>query len=54
MINLNVIVSSDWLFFEKGQGLFEIGCPRSMGWKNFGHKWTRGGGWGQWGVLKIG
>ena len=24
------------------RGLFEIGRPRSRGWKNFGRKWTRG------------
>ena len=40
----------DWLpFRDGGEGRFKIGPPRSTGWKNFGHRWTRG-----WGVLKIG
>ena len=31
------------------EGSFEIGRPRSAGWKNFGRRMIRG-----WGVLKIG
>ena len=33
----------DWLSFREG-GSFEIGRPRSRGWKSFGRRWTRG--WG--------
>ena len=29
---------------ERGEGSFEIGRPRSTGWKNFGRRWTRGVG----------
>ena len=32
-----------------GGGSFEIGRPRSRGWKSFEPKWTK-----RWGVLKIG
>ena len=35
----------DWLSFEEKAGCFEIGRPRSRGWKNFGRSW---------GVLEIG
>ena len=35
-----------WLSFGERGGLFEIGCPRSREWKNFGHRWIRG--WGSW------
>ena len=40
----------DWLSFGKAGegGSFEIGRPRSKGWKDFGVRWTRGVG-----VLKI-
>ena len=31
----------DWLSCGEG-GSFEIGRPRSRGWKNFGRRWTRG------------
>ena len=34
----------------EGGGSFEIGRPRSWGWKNFGRRWTKEG----WGFLKIG
>ena len=35
----------DWLSFgDWGRGSFEIGRPRSKGWKNVGHSWTRGVG----------
>ena len=39
---------TDWLSFGKGVS-FESGRPRSRGWKNFGRRWTGGGG-----VLKFG
>ena len=29
---------------ERGEGSFEIGYPRSKGWKNFRRRWTRGVG----------
>ena len=32
----------DWLSFGMGGSSFEIGRPRSMGWKNFGRRWARG------------
>ena len=33
-------------------GSFEIGCPSSRGWKNFGHRWTRGlGGLENWKIF---
>ena len=34
----------DWLSFGEGGGSFEIGFPRSRGWKNFGGRWTAGVG----------
>ena len=52
-------LSLDYLFFQligyhlkegrgggRGGGSFEIGRPRSRGWKEFGLRWTRGWGWG--------
>ena len=39
-----MVFLTDWLSFGKGGDSFEIGLPRSRGWKNFGHKWTRGVG----------
>ena len=33
----------DWLSFGEGSS-FDIGRPRSRGWKNFGRIWTKGGG----------
>ena len=40
--------SLNCLSFREG-GSFDIGRPRSRGWKNFEHRWTDG-----WGILKIG
>ena len=40
----------DLVSFGEGAS-FEIGYPRSTGWKNFGHRWTRG--WGGWGSSRV-
>ena len=45
-----IMFSFNWLVIicrGKGGGSFEIGRPRSTGWKDFGRKWTRGVG-GSW------
>ena len=34
-----MIILTDWLSFEEGDS-FEIGRPKSRGWKNFGRRWT--------------
>ena len=34
----------DWLSFRERGGSFEIGRPRSRGWKNIGRRWTKGVG----------
>ena len=39
MITYNLLI--DWLSFERGEGSFEIGRPRSRRWNNFGRRWTR-------------
>ena len=30
------------IIWRRGEGSFEIGCPRSRGWKNFLRSWSRG------------
>ena len=48
----SIMISFNWLIiiWKWGRGsMFEIGCSRSRGWKNFGRRWTR-----EWGVIKIG
>ena len=47
----SIMFSFNWLIiiWKWGRGnMFEIGCSRSRGWKNFGRRWTR-----EWGVIKI-
>ena len=50
MFYFNLLI--DWLSFEGEGGSFEIGCPGSRGWKNSGHRWTRGvGGLENWTIF---
>ena len=48
--NINILLLTDWLSF--GEGIwFEIGRPRSRGWKNFGRRWTGSGSLKNWTIF---
>ena len=40
-----------WFSFGEVRGSFEIGRPRSRGWKYFGSRWTRGGAHENWTIF---